>query len=167
MPQLPFSSSPIVLGDDCSSPIRVSYSSLVSFVPDSQENLDRDYDFITSPIRVHEDLDLSLDIELLSASCVGDSVGCDWCPNSFPFDLDTLEKASLEVGRLVNLDHGDGQEAVEREIIAKAKEMHQRKLRTPGSKLDMEKYQLGPLDTPPSSPRKSKRKGGSSSKSGI
>ncbi|CAL1379589.1 unnamed protein product [Linum trigynum] len=82
--------------------------------------------------------------ELPSPSCVPDGQAREWNMEVFSFDATTLEDTCISLGRMFNLEHVEGQVLVEEVLSSKAKEMHKRKLRPVRTKLEMEKFRLGP-----------------------
>ncbi|CAL1397938.1 unnamed protein product [Linum trigynum] len=98
--------------------------------------------------------------DLPSPSCVPESQELERQMDSFPFDIASLEEASLEMGYLFSLGHEEGFDQVKKIIIDKAQDTHQKKFRSSRTKLEMERRRLEPITAPISGPRKRKSKVG-------
>ncbi|CAL1375705.1 unnamed protein product [Linum trigynum] len=95
--------------------------------------------------------------ELPSPSCGLHESNQEWDLDAFPFNKESLIETCISVGKILDLSHKDGNEELERQISNSAEELHQRKIRSSRSKLEMEIFRLGPQRATPSGPRKVKQ----------
>ncbi|CAL1372576.1 unnamed protein product [Linum trigynum] len=100
------------------------------------------------------------DFDFPSPSCVPDSQARVGSQDDFPFDAATLVATSIELSSLFKIEMEGGADNVVKLIENTAREMHQRKVRQPRSKLEMERHRLGLIEVPVSGDRRSRRRGG-------
>ncbi|CAL1371424.1 unnamed protein product [Linum trigynum] len=134
-----------MLPDSVESPIKVStwsseYDclSLPHTTPVQTQTSAAELEYAPSPFS--QDL-----VELPSPSCVPDSQEKSQNLEAYPFDKSTLVSTCRDIGKLFELEMEGGQATVEEMIENNVKDMHQRKIRQPRSKLEMEKRRLGPI----------------------
>ncbi|CAL1412623.1 unnamed protein product [Linum trigynum] len=96
-------------------------------------------------------------VDLLSPSCMSTENNREWDSNVFPFNKETLVHSYNSVARILDQPNPAQTEI---QLSQMASELHQRKIRSSRTKLEMENLRLGPPTTPPSSPKMCKKRRG-------